>query len=311
LDETGTNAQFYYPSGVAYHRAEGMLYVADGYRNNAVRQVTLSGVVTTLAGQTTAGYVDANGTDARFNGVTTIAYTQGVLFVADSQNNMIRKITLAGNVSTYAGQLTSGKINGRGTNALFKNPVGIAVDAAGYMFVADASNNLIRTITPDGDVSTLAGSSSIGLVDGTGTSARFFNPVGICFDRSGQDMYVSDTANNAIRKLTRGGAVSTLAGQAAKGLVNGVKRAAKFNLPTGIIMDAYGNLYVSDIQNYVVRKITVPGGVVTTFLGNGLPGYQDGAGSNVTLGGPVGMAFLEDGTLILMDAGSNTIRKVK
>jgi sugar lactone lactonase YvrE len=207
VDETGTNARFNSPVGLALSAA-GILYVADTL-NHAVRQVTPQGVVMTFAGSITSvnGYIDALGTNARLSRPTGLAVSPtGIVYVAERINNVIRAISVEGVVTTYAGNTNglSDHINGRGTSAYFFRPLGVALDTAGNLYVADASNNGIRIIYSTGKVDDVAGSSTNrnGFVLATGTDARFNTPSAVALDPSG-NLYVADSSNNCIRILTR------------------------------------------------------------------------------------------------------------
>jgi len=173
------------------------------------------------------------------------------VYVADYYNNRIRKITPEGLVSTLAGS-TEGFRDGDGRSAQFNGPYGVAVDAAGNVYVADGDNHLIRKITPEGLVSTLAGSTR-GSADGVGTSAQFNYPYGVEVDAAGT-VYVADYYNNRIRKVTPEGLVSTLAGS-TEGFRDGLGRSAQFNRPSGVAVDAAGNVYVADSFNNRIRRI--------------------------------------------------------
>jgi sugar lactone lactonase YvrE len=200
LDGTGTVAQFNGPRGVAID-VSGNLFVAET-TNQRIRKVTPAGVVSTLAGTGASGSADGFGTLASFKNPFSVAVDAiGVVYVADSSNHLIRKITPEGVVTTLAGTGTAGAVNGTGTNASFHYPRGLAIDAGGAVYVADYGNHLIRKITPEGVVSILAGTGTIGATNGTGTLAGFNQPSGITFDGSG-NLWVADTGNNRIRKIT-------------------------------------------------------------------------------------------------------------
>jgi streptogramin lyase len=186
--------------------------------NSTIRKITPSGVVTTLAGSGVTGRTDATGTAARFNGPAGVATDRaGNVYLVDSGNNIIRKITPAGAVSTLAGTAGSvGSTDATGTAASFNFPQGVATDSAGNVYVADLSANTIRKITPAGVVTTLAGTAGVsGSTDGTGAAARFDFPVSVATDDAG-NVYVADQFNNTIRKVTPAGAVSTVAGVAGQ-----------------------------------------------------------------------------------------------
>ena len=311
-DGTGNNARFNVPEGVAADGG-GTVYVADTV-SDTIRKVTPGGVVTTLAGfDGSLGSADGTGPAARF------AYPFGVavdasrnVYVADRSNNTIRKITPAGVVTTFAGLAGSpGSADGTGSAARFSLPRAVAVDSAGTVYVADGVNNTIRTITPGGVVTTLAGlAGSPGGVDGTGSGARFNAPSGIAVDSTGT-VYVADGNNHTIRKIAPGGVVTTLAGLAGtSGNTDGTGSAARFNFPRGVAVDNAGTVYVADANNATIRKIT-SGGVVTTLAGlAGSNGSNDGTGSAARFNGPQGIAVDSAGTLYVADTNNQTIRKV-
>ena len=225
------------------------MYVAD-QENHRIRKITTSGVVSTLAGST-YGYADGTGTSAKFNYPFGVAVDgAGNVYVADQGNHRIRKITTSGVVSTLAGS-TYGYTDGTGTSAQFKYPIGVAVDGAGNVYVADQSNHRIRKITTSGVVSTLAGSTQ-GYTDGTGTSAQFSYPRGVAVDGAG-NVYVADRYNHRIRKITASGVVSTLAGS-SQGYTDGTGTSAKFDYPSGVAVDGAGNVYVADSQTTAFEK---------------------------------------------------------
>ena len=245
-------ATFNKPFGIAVD-ASGNVYIADA-GNNQIRAITPASVVSKFAGTGIAG--GANGTDtATFNSPLGVAVdASGNLYVADYGNDLIRKASAAGVVSTFAGSGATGADNGAGAIATFDLPEGIAVDASGNVFVADNGNNLIRKITPDGTVSTFAGSGKAGSANGTGTAASFNSPFGLAVDASG-NVYVADSGNNLIRKITAAGVVSTFAGSGKNGATNGSLTSASFNTPSGVAVDAAGNVYVADQIANNIRKI--------------------------------------------------------
>jgi sugar lactone lactonase YvrE len=171
-------------------------------------------------------------------------------------------------VSTFAGQAgTAGSANGAGTNAMFANPSGIVISAGGTLYVTDTGNHTIRVITSGGTVSTLAGQAGTsGYTNGTGAAALFNSPIGIALDQSG-NLYVADSGNHVIRKVTAAGVVTTLAGTPEVwGSADGAGTNAQFNSPAGVAVDGQGNVFVSDSNNHCVRKVTAAG-VATTFAG--------------------------------------------
>ena len=271
-------ASFDSPFGVATD-SSGTVYVADTY-NHTIRKITLDGMVTTLAGSAgNSGYADGTGTAARFAFPRAVATDgKGNIYVADG-NDIIRKITPAGMVSTLAGTAgVVGNADGTGAQASFHDLSGIATDGAGNVYVADGVNETIRKITPGGLVTTLAGMTGVsGHADGIGATASFNGPSGIATDSAG-NIYVADTGNNIIRKITPAGAVTTLAGTAGvQGHTDGVGSQASFKLPSSVVTDSAGNIYVSDSGNYTIRMIT-PAGAVTTLVGKaGVAGFTPGA----------------------------------
>jgi serine/threonine protein kinase len=263
-DGLAKTASFVMPLGAAVDTA-GNVYVADSY---TIRKIAPSGEVSTLAGL--AGYpgtADGEGSTARFSFPSGLATdSAGNVYVADRY--VIRKITPTGWVTTLAGtQGHAGIVDGQGANARFSDrEKGLAVDAAGNVYVADAFNHAIRKISRDGSVSTLAGSMRAGSDDGAGAQAGFSRPMGVAVDSAGA-VYVADTLNDTIRKVTPDGLVSTLAGAAGRaGNADGAGNLAQFNSPAGIAVDNKGNLYVADKGNGSIRKVT-PGGVVSTLTG--------------------------------------------
>ena len=187
----------------------------------------------------------------------------GNVFVADRFNDRIRKITPGGLVSNVAGTGSFGNTNGNGAAASFNEPLGIAVDPSGNLYVADFANHVIRKITPLGDVTTLAGSGSPGATDGTGTGASFKYPTGVAADSSG-NVFVADGNNNLIRKITAAGVVTTLAGSGSAGNVDAAGTLSSFDFPSHVATDAAGNVFVSDTDNNVIRKIDATGAVAVT-----------------------------------------------
>ncbi|QEM12048.1 gliding motility-associated C-terminal domain-containing protein [Mucilaginibacter rubeus] len=269
VNGTGAAASFAYPTAITVDN-NGNVYVCDN-NNHAIRKITPAGVVTTVAGNGTIGFSDGLGAAAMFHtpcGITVDA--AGNLYVADQFNNAIRKITPAGLVTTMAGNGSYGAINGTGSGATFSQPVDVAVDAAGNVFVADEGNSLIRKVTPNGVVTTVAGRGSSGFADGVTTSAVFSFPSGIVIDAAG-NLYVADAVyNQRIRKITLDGMVTTLAGNGNIGFTNGIGTSATFSYPYGIGIDKNGNLYIADCANSAFRKIGITGYTIDKPLPAGL-----------------------------------------
>ncbi len=308
-DGKGREATFTHPGGVAVD-SSGNVYVADT-ENQLIRKITADGVVSTLAGSAgVTGESNGTGTAASFNHPTGVAVdSSGNVYVADSNNNRIRKITPTGVVTTLAGSGSVGSGNGTGTFASFNWPRAVAVDSSGNVYVADAANRLIRKITHEGVVTTLAGSGSQGSSNGQGTSALFNQIWGIAVDSPG-NVYVADTFNHLIRKITPAGLVSTLAGSGAQGSANGTGPAAAFSYPAGVAVDASGIVYIADYHDFLIRKITA-GGVVTTLAGTGSPGAVNGIGTDASFNKPTGIAADSSGTVYIADTFNNLIRKIQ
>jgi sugar lactone lactonase YvrE len=317
-DGVGAAARFSGPCGVAVDGV-GTVFAADQH-NHTIRKITSSGVVTTLAGTAgSSGSADGMGAAAHFRGPYGVAVDGADnVFVADMGNGTIRKITPAGVVTTLAGSADQpGSADGTGAAARFSYPDGVAVDVAGNVFVADQSNNTIRKVTSSGVVTTLAGTAGLsGSADGTGAAARFNLPSGVAVDVAG-NVFVADSYNNTIRKVTPSGVVTTLAGTAGlSGSADGTGAAARFSGPSGAAVDVAGNVFVADTSNDIIRKIT-PSGVVTTLAGTaGLSGTADGTGAAARFNGPQGVAvdgagnvFVADGSSVFF-GGNNTIRRI-
>jgi sugar lactone lactonase YvrE len=305
-------AFFPFPTAIAADSA-GNLFVADA-NTDTIQKINSSGQVSLIAGASgTAGSTDGSGTAARFNQPAgLIALSSGVLIVGDTANATIRSIAITGTVTTLAGNAENrGGANGAGSAATFLMPIGIAADANGNLYVADAMNDIVRKISPTGTVSTLAGTTgATGSADGSGQAARFNYPTGVVSDGSG-NIYLSDTTNNLIRKITPTGSVSTLAGLAGvSGSADGTGSEALFNHPGGLALDSSGNLYLADTANSTIRKIN-SAGTVTTLAGlPGIAGLQDGTGTSAFFNQPQALALDSGGNLYVADTGNATIRKV-
>jgi serine/threonine-protein kinase len=242
------------PEGIAVD-ASGNIYVSETNKNRIVK-IAPGGTVTIFAGSGQEGAQDGVGIAATFNTPVGLAIDgSGNLYVADASNNMIRKITPAGVVSTLAGNVMEGGGDGQGSAAGFSGPFAVAVNAAGTVFVADTYNNMIRKIKPDGTVTTIAGGKQQGSTDGTGRDARFDQPRGIAVDQS-DNLYVTDFSRGLIRKITPTGVVTTIAGNSTQASIDGIGTAASFRGLFGAIMAPSGILYITDGGGNTVRKIT-------------------------------------------------------
>lgn len=186
-----------------------------------------------------------------------------------------------------------------GISGEFRSPQGIARDVQGNLFVADRSNNWIRKIAQDGTVSTFAGSGTAGFADGAGTTAMFSRPSGLAIDALG-NLYVGDEGNNRVRIIAPDGMVSTFAGTGEKGFADGPASLAKFNVPSQVALDKHGNVYVTDMSNYRIRKIT-PQGLVSTFAGSGIRGTENGSSTEAQFLWLCGIAVDEQGSVYVGD----------
>ena len=296
------------PNTTYYVRAYATNSVGTGYGKvvKFTTSTTLSavtGVVTTFAGSAAGGYADGTGAAAQFSSPTGLVVDpQGNIYVSDSFNNRIRKITPGGTVTTFAGNGSPGYVDGPAATAQFYAPQGLAIDAKGNVFVADYGNNVIREISTAGIVSTFAGNTIAGYVDGAATVAEFNAPAGIAFDPSG-NLFVADRHNNMIRKVTTAGVVSTFAGVTTAGYVNATVNTttgvyAFFDNPNSLVVDASGNIFVADLGNSAIREIT-PAAVVTTVGG--------GPGQAALLGYPAGICMDTKGDFFITDEAGRII----
>lgn len=298
VDGTGTAATFSFPFGLTVGPG-GLIHVADS-GNDKVRRITPEGVVTTWAGSGTAGAED---TAAAFNELGHVAIdASGNLYVTDPMNHKVRKVTAAGEVSTWAGSGDEGLVKGASTTASFEMPYGIAVDGQGNVYVSDMSAMEIRKVTPNGTVSTLAGSGLRGDADGAAMAASFDQPAGLALDARGTTLYVADFGNHKVRQIDLAtGAVSTLvASSVAHPIVN----------PAALATDANGDVYVAEYRGHRIRKITSTG-VVSVVAGSGTDGQLDGVGELALLGYPTGLVLGGDGNLYVTQLqGGGLVRKV-
>lgn len=309
VDGVGTDSRFDTPWGVAIDK-DGNAFVSDS-QNHVIRKITPALVVTTLAGQPdVAGHKDGVGKIALFKVPKGLVVdVSGDIYVCDSENDCIRKISSSGNVTTLAGVPgTSGFKNGPGEQALFDDPVGIALTPDGSLYVSDQGNQRIRLISRAGVVSTFAGTGSGGDLDGPGAFSTFRGLQAICVDAF-KDLYVAEEGNHAIRKILLEASVTTELGT-TPGSSDGRSVFAKFRQPFGLARDADGNFYIADTGNNTIRKSTKDG-IVTTLAGApGVGGYADGKGSAAKFDQPRSVAVDADGTVYVADEGNHRIRKI-
>jgi len=317
---TGSDARFKSPKGGSVDSA-GNFYTVD---TSCIRKITPAGVVTTFAGPVAAqngycasGSVDGAASDALFYSPSDTAVdSAGNVFVADTSNFTIRKITQAGVVTTFAGLTNaSGSVDGTGSDARFNWTTGLAIDKSDNIYVSSYNGCTIRKVTPARAVTTLAGvAGSCSSVDGTGSDARFNHPSGVGVDDNG-NIFTVDESGNTVRKVTTAGVVTTIAGLAdVSGSADGTGTDARFSIPSWIAVDNVGNVYVTDFLNHTIRKVT-QAGVVTTIAGlAGVSGSADGTGTDARFKNPDGIAAYSananDLYLYVADRSNLTIRKI-
>ncbi len=294
-DGDAAQARFSDPFGVAVG-VDGTVYVADAGDTQGIRGISPDGRVFTVAGGE-HGFRDGLGRAARFSTPSGLAIdASGILYVADTGNNAIRRVTSDGRVSTLAGDGVAGHRDGPAHQARFNGPIGVAVDAVGRVIVADTYNDRIRAIDPDGTVSTLAGFPEPGAVDGTGTDARFHTPCGVAVDAAG-NIHVADTGNGLVRIIDPAGGVTTPGWPPQEGLVR----------PVGITVSPSGDVYVTDDRGRIV-EISADASMRT--LAGSMPGFRDGAGRDARFRSPTGLALAAPGRLIVSDQGNALVRLV-
>jgi trimeric autotransporter adhesin len=316
-DGVAATTQFWAPTGVALN-GNGNVYVADR-RNNRIRMITVQGKVITIAGIDDAGSYGDNepATDAQLNNPAGLAVdAAGNVYIADKNNNRIRKIAPTGIISAFAGSNEAGYSGdgGPATAGKLNAPTGIAVDRAGNVYIADAGNNCIRKVTSTGYMSTIAGTGVAGYNGDTlnAIAVRLNVPNSVAVDSAG-NVYIADTWNYRIRKVTHDSIISTIAGTGAAGFSGDGKAAtvAELNLPTGVAVDKNGNVYITDQGNNRVRRITTEG-MMSTIAGTGNAGYSgdNGAAFIAELNEPYGIATDAAGNLYVAEQQNNTIRRI-
>jgi len=333
-----TSATFNTPSGIAVD-AFGDLFIADT-GNERVRKVSAGGIVTTVAGTPNYRFSGDGGpaTSAWLWGPYGVAVdSSGNLFIADTNNRRIRKVTPGGIITTVAGNGETGFSGdgGPATAASLGNPSAVALDGSGNVFIADADNLRVRKVSANGIITTVAGNGTAGFSGdgGPATKAQFQRGAfylwnffgGIAVDRSG-NLFIADTGNQRVRKVSPDGIITTIAGNGAttgeqiftKGVFagdGGPATAASLSLPTSVAVDAGGNLFVADYFNYRIRKVS-SSGIITTVAGNGTPGFSGDGGPATsaslasTYVGAYGVAVDSSGNLFIADTGNSRIRKV-
>lgn len=325
-----TSAELSNPTGVAVDTI-GNIYIADS-ANNRIRMVTAStGVITTVAGNGTAGYNNSDGvaaTSANLNSPHGVAVdTAGNIYIADTGNHRIRKVTVTteinsgvtpGYIYTVAGNGTAGSTGngGAATSAMLNSPYGVAVDTGGNIYIADTNNYRIRKVTvSSGVISTVAGNGTVGFTGdgGLATNAELHIPYGVAVDSVG-NIYIADLYNQRIRKVTAAtGNISTVAGNGTVGSNGDSGPATSANLfnPYGVAVDSAGNIYIADRYNQRIRKVTAATGNISTAAGTGTAGYNgDGIATSATLNYPYGVAADTAGNIYIADTANQRIRAV-
>ncbi len=338
-----SSARFFEPADL-YIAADGSMFVADA-GNHTIRKISAAETVTDHSGPGGGfGYVDGTGANARFNYPQGIALNGDRLYVAEGRNNRIRQVTTAGVVTSFMAGTHSGiafggdtlAVSNAGTHAvriyslsagtflelartstganLFNQPNGLAIDRRGRIYLADTGNHVIRVIiiTPGQiDINTVAGSAGVsGSADGKGTAARFNSPQGVAVD-SADNVYVTDTGSHTIRRISPDGTVTTIAGRVGEATpaLDGTGTATRFGSPAGIAVDGSGNVFVTELRNHLVRRIT-PNGVVSTLGGSGsLAIHAEGTGTQAAFSEPNGITVGPDGVIYVVSSSNNVIMK--
>ena len=312
-----TSAQLREPAALAVDAA-GSLFIADA-KNNRVRRVSPDGVITTAAGTGVEGFFGDGGqaTSAQLKTPYGVAVdVAGNLYIADSGNQRVRRVSPAGVITTVAGTGVGGFSGdgGQATSAQLNAPTAVAVDAAGNVYVADAFNHRVRRVSPDGVITTVAGSGQKGFSGdgGQATSARLNTPFGVAVDRAG-NLFIADAENHRVRRVSPDGVITTVAGTGVAGFSGdgGQATSAQLNRPFGVAVDSAGNLYITDPLNHRVRRVS-PAGVITTVAGSGQEGFSGDGGqaTSARLAVPAAVAVDAAGNLLISDQANQRVRKV-
>ncbi|SRR6266545_2043219 len=297
------------PHGLAAD-SRGNVYVSDR-GNHAIRVVAANGEIRTLAGSGKQGKADGVGAAASFNQPIAVAVDRaGNVYVADRDNHVVRLIDPSGKVTTIAGTGSAGFNEGSATTAQFNQPYGVALSPdEKILYVADYLNHAIRALDlPTKQVTTLAGNGKAGFANGKGNQAQFNQPYNVKVGANGR-LYVPDQNNHSIRAVEPDGNVSTIAGIAQSGMVNGRPADARFNNPTGLIVGAGRSIYVADRNNHRIRVINSLGDV-GTIAGDGTEGYQDGVGAAAKFNRPIDIVVVPDGSLVVSEENNHRLRRL-
>ena len=317
-DGPATDAQLHDPFGVVV-TSDGGFLIGD-LVNNVVRKVSPDGVITRVAGTGTSGSAGDGGpaTDAQLNGPVGVAVTaDGGFLIADSGNNMVRKVSADGVITRVAGMGTAGGAGdgGPATDAQLNGPIGVAATADGGFLIADQNNAVVRKVSADGVITRVAGttgtSGSAG-DDGPATDAQLDTPTGVAVTADG-GFLIADFSNNRVRKVSAGGVITRVAGTGTAGSAgdDGPATDAQLNGPAGVAVTADGGFLITDFFNSRVRKVSA-GGVITRVAGTGTVGSfgDDGPATNAQLHNSAGVAATPDGGFLIADTLNQVVRKV-
>ncbi|MEW2373935.1 RICIN domain-containing protein [Streptomyces sp. NPDC006656] len=316
-NDRAVSAQLNRPYEIAVD-SNGTLYISER-ENHRVRKITTDGKISTVVGTGVAGYRGDNGpaVSAQLTRPRGIAVDNtGTLYIADSENHRVRKVTADGTISTVAGTGAAGfgGDGGAATTARLNGPYAVAVDSTGVLYVADFNNHRVRKITTDGKISTFAGTGTAGSGGdgGPASSAQLHKPIGLFLDSAG-GLHIADTYNHRVRKVAADGKISTVAGTGTAGFGGdgGLATSAQLNKPMGLALDSSGTLYIADTGNHRLRKVT-PDGKISTVAGTGTAGFggDGGPAASAQLNNPIGLAVDCVDTLYIADLFNNRVRKI-
>jgi len=312
------NAALFGPLGVAVDSA-GNVFIEDFYNKRVRRVSAATTIITTIAGNGVEGYTGDNsyGASAEINPSGVAVDRNGNVFITDASHGVVRKVNTLGIITTVAGNGSWGYSGdgGSATNARLTECTGMTFDNLGNLYIADAGNNVVRKVDTAGIITTVAGNDTAGYSgDGSAaTAAKLDSPVSVATDNNG-NLYISDFGNNVIRKVDDTGAITTYAGNHALlpgfGGDHGPATAARLNYAQGIATDYYGNLYIADADNNVIRKVDTTG-VITTAIGNGTAGFGGDLGyvNGANLFNPYGITVDYHGNIYIADANNERVRE--
>ncbi len=316
------DAEISLPTGIAIDNAGNIYFSEVG--NSVVRKIATDGVITTVAGMIGQFGFSGDGgiaTSAKLNFPTGIGVdTNGNLYICDKENHRIRKVDVSGNITTVAGNGTEGSDGdgGQAISAQLNTPQGVVIDANGNLYICDDLNNKIRKVTTNGIIATIAGTGEYGFSgdDGLATAAKLKSPVDIDIDIAGNIFFADD---DRIRKIDGNGIITTVAGKQSFDEFNGdggLAVDAKFNEPRGVIIDALGNIFITDSSNHRIRKVTTDG-IINTIVGTGSTGFFGGgfngdgqSGTDTQLKSPSDITIDGAGNIIIADYKNHRIRKL-